>query len=119
MGTSWSWCWPSKASKRSRPGVCWWKLAPRMSRAIQARPEQFSGNLTHVMGAPQGAGPAAEAAGPLAERIQPGMVVLGADAEVIGRVKQVGAEDFLVDRELQTDVYVPFATVRTRPWSGQ
>jgi hypothetical protein len=47
------------------------------------------------------------------------MVVLGADAEVIGRVKQVGAEDFLVDRELQTDVYVPFATVRTRPWSGQ
>ncbi len=40
------------------------------------------------------------------------MVVLGADAEVIGRVKQVGAEDFLVDRELQTDVYVPFATVR-------
>ena len=78
----------------------------------QARPEQFSGNLTHVMGAPQGAGPAAEAAGPLAERIEPGMVVLGADAEVIGRVKQVGAEDFLVDRELQTDVYVPFAGVR-------
>src|SRR5919202_4586221 len=78
----------------------------------QARPEQFSGNLTHVIGAPQGAGPAAEAAGPLAERIEPGMVVLGADAEVIGRVKQVGAEDFLVDRELQTDVYVPFAGVR-------
>ena len=40
------------------------------------------------------------------------MVVLGADAEVIGRVKQVGAEDFLVDRELQTDVYVPLAAVR-------
>lgn len=44
--------------------------------------------------------------------IREGMTVVGADDKPIGRVKEVRSDDFLVDRSLQRDVYVPFSAVR-------
>jgi hypothetical protein len=65
----------------------------------------------------QGAGgPGATQAAPATagERgIAPGMVVVSADNDEIGVVKEVRADDFLVDRFLKRDIYVPFSAVRT------
>ena len=41
-----------------------------------------------------------------------GMRVVGADGDDVGKVKEVRAGDFLVDRSMQRDVYVPFDAVR-------
>lgn len=40
-----------------------------------------------------------------------GMTVFGSDGEEIGRVKEVLADRFLVDRQFWRDVYLPFARV--------
>jgi hypothetical protein len=40
------------------------------------------------------------------------MEVLGAEKERVGQVKEVRTSDFLVERSLQRDVYVPFAAIR-------
>ena len=45
-------------------------------------------------------------------QVSVGMDVLGADQERVGQVKEVRASDFLVERPLQRDVYVPFAAIR-------
>ncbi len=45
-------------------------------------------------------------------RIQVGMEVVGANANPIGRVKEVRHNDFLVDRRMQRDIYVPITAVR-------
>ena len=47
-----------------------------------------------------------------ASQIKPGMIVLGADREEIGSVKEVRTNDFLVDRKLKRDVYVPLHRVQ-------
>lgn len=41
-------------------------------------------------------------------RVQAGMVVLGADGEKVGTVKAIRVSDFLVNRPLARDIYVPF-----------
>ena len=45
-------------------------------------------------------------------QVSVGMEVLGAKTERVGQVKEVRASDFLVERRLQRDVYVPFAAIR-------
>ena len=45
-------------------------------------------------------------------QVSVGMDVLGAEKERVGQVKEVRASDFLVERPLQRDVYVPFAAIR-------
>jgi hypothetical protein len=45
-------------------------------------------------------------------QVSVGMEVLGAEKERVGQVKEVRASDFLVERPLQRDVYVPFAAIR-------
>src|SRR5689334_13919889 len=48
---------------------------------------------------------------PGAGDIQVGMSVVGLDGESVGRVKTVRESDFLVDRPMAHDVYVPFSSV--------
>jgi hypothetical protein len=43
--------------------------------------------------------------------VQVGMVVLGADKESVGLVKQVNHTDFLLDRELERDIYIPWELI--------
>jgi Uncharacterized protein conserved in bacteria (DUF2171) len=45
-------------------------------------------------------------------QVSVGMDVLGAEKERVGQVKEVRTSDFLVERSLQRDVYVPFAAIR-------
>ena len=45
-------------------------------------------------------------------QVSVGMEVLSAEKERVGQVKEVRASDFLVERSLQRDVYVPFAAIR-------
>jgi hypothetical protein len=44
-------------------------------------------------------------------RVQVGMTVVGSDLKEVGRVKEVRASDFLLDRRLQRDLYVPFEAI--------
>lgn len=41
----------------------------------------------------------------------PGMLVFGRDGVALGRVKTVRDHDFLLDRLMARDVYVPFSAV--------
>jgi hypothetical protein len=43
--------------------------------------------------------------------VQVGMVVLGSDKESVGLVNEVHPTEFLLDRELQRDVYLPLPLV--------
>jgi hypothetical protein len=45
-------------------------------------------------------------------RLAVGMDVIGPAGEVIGAVKEVRARDFLLDRSLRRDLYVPFSAIR-------
>jgi hypothetical protein len=45
-------------------------------------------------------------------QVSVGMEVFGAETERVGQVKEMRASDFLVERPLQRDVYVPFAAIR-------
>ncbi len=49
----------------------------------------------------------------LRSQIRVGMDVLGSDGERIGEVKELRDNDFVVDRHLATDIYVPFEVVQT------
>lgn len=40
------------------------------------------------------------------------MIVASADGELVGRVKEIRAVDFLLDRPMERDVYVPFSAVK-------
>ncbi len=46
-------------------------------------------------------------------QLRESMVVLGADNERIGVIKEVRTNDFLVNRRLARDVYVPFSAIRS------
>lgn len=48
----------------------------------------------------------------LGPRVAEDMTVVGSDQERIGRVKEIRMSDFLVDRPLARDVYVPFEAVQ-------
>ncbi|HET8632188.1 MAG TPA: DUF2382 domain-containing protein [Thermomicrobiales bacterium] len=51
------------------------------------------------------------AAGPYAGQLQPGMDVVGSDTDKIGTVKELRANDFLVNRTMQRDIYVPYTAL--------
>ncbi len=42
-------------------------------------------------------------------QIRQGMEVIGRDGETVGEVKEVRSNDFLVDRSMARDVYIPFS----------
>ncbi len=44
--------------------------------------------------------------------VRTGMDVVGIDGEQVGRIKEVCRADFLVDRMLQRDIYVPLDAVQ-------
>jgi hypothetical protein len=52
-----------------------------------------------------------KARSPGPEQIQPGMDVVSIDGEHIGKVKEVRTAEFLVDRPLARDLWVPFTSV--------
>ena len=58
--------------------------------------------------------PIAAAAGATSVRTQlrPSLPVFSLDGEEIGRVKEIRTDDFLVDRPMKRDIYVPFDQVR-------
>jgi hypothetical protein len=43
--------------------------------------------------------------------VRPGMEVVGSDGESVGLVKEVRAADFLLDRVMRRDLYVPYSAV--------
>jgi len=45
--------------------------------------------------------------------IREGMDVVGSDGVIVGQVKETRGTDFLVDRSMQREVYVPFSAVQT------
>ena len=47
------------------------------------------------------------------KQLREGMEVLGKNGKVVGRVKEVRNDDFLVDRDMARDVYVPFEAVKS------
>jgi hypothetical protein len=52
-----------------------------------------------------------KAAGPERGRIQVGMEVTSIDGQRVGTVKEIRQDEFLLDRPLARDVWVPFAAV--------
>ena len=46
------------------------------------------------------------------QQVRPGMEVIGREGDPVGEVKEVRANDFLVDRSLARDVYIPFSACR-------
>jgi hypothetical protein len=60
-----------------------------------------------------------KASSPGAEQIRVGMEVTSLDGERIGRVKDVGQAEFLLDRPMARDLWVPFSAVlETSAYSG-
>lgn len=47
------------------------------------------------------------------QQIRPGMEVIGRDGENVGEVKEVRSNDFLVDRSMARDIYIPMSACRT------
>ena len=41
------------------------------------------------------------------------MDVVGSDGVMVGRVREMRSNDFLVDRSMQRDLYVPFSAIQT------
>lgn len=60
-----------------------------------------------------------KASSPGAGQIDVGMRVIGVDGEEIGRVKEVRAADFLLDRPMAHDLYVPYQFVMSVPDQGE
>src|ERR1700680_3057292 len=52
-----------------------------------------------------------KASSPGQDQIKPGMEVVGIDGESISKVKTVRETEFLVDRPLARDLWVPFTSV--------
>lgn len=82
------------------------------SYPYQARPEQFPGHETEVEAAAARIATGEPVTGVAPGQIRAGMLVVGSDGEIVGTVKQARQNDFLLDRELQTDLYVPVDAVR-------
>jgi hypothetical protein len=60
-----------------------------------------------------------EASGPGPNQVQVGMDVTSIDGERIGQVKEVLEQEFLIDRPLARDLWVPFAAVlATEDYTG-
>ena len=52
--------------------------------------------------------------GRMNRQIRPGMEVVGRDGEHVGEVKEVRSNDFLVDRSMARDIYIPFHACEMR-----
>jgi uncharacterized membrane protein len=78
----------------------------------QVRPEQFPGHETQLEAQARQAAAGEPVSPPASANIRPGMMVISSDGEIVGRVKQARRSEFLLDRELQTDLYVPIDAVR-------
>ena len=60
-----------------------------------------------------------KASGPGADQITVGAAVVTIDGERIGTIKEVRGEEFLIDRPMARDYWVPFsAVVRAGPTGG-
>lgn len=60
-----------------------------------------------------------KASGPGASQIEVGMEVTSLDGERLGTVKEVAAGEFLIDRPLARDLWVPFdAVLATQDYTG-
>ena len=46
-------------------------------------------------------------------QLREAMDVVGSDGVMVGRVKETRSNDFLVDRSMQRDLYVPFSAIQT------
>jgi hypothetical protein len=60
---------------------------------------------------PEQEGEILKASGPGASQIEVGMEVTTIDGQRIGKVKSLGNEEFLIDRPLARDLWVPFVAV--------
>jgi hypothetical protein len=58
-----------------------------------------------------GVGPASAGETGAWRDIRPGMEVVGSDGESVGLVKEVRTADFLLDRVMRRDLYVPYSAV--------
>lgn len=58
------------------------------------------------------------ASNPGAGQIDVGMVVVGADGHNLGKVKEIRASDFLLNRPFAHDLYVPFQFIMSVPDMG-
>ncbi len=47
------------------------------------------------------------------QNVNVGMSVVGSEGDTVGTVKEVRGTDFLVDRRMQRDVYVPLDAVQS------
>jgi hypothetical protein len=52
-----------------------------------------------------------KASGPDTSRIEVGTPVKSVDGETVGKVKELGETEFLVDRPMARDLWIPFASV--------
>jgi hypothetical protein len=60
---------------------------------------------------PSDTGGILKASGPGVEQIAPGMSVVSIDGGHIGKVKEVANSEFLVDRPMLRDLWIPFTAV--------
>ena len=60
-----------------------------------------------------------KASSPGAGQIDVGMDVLGVDGQSVGRVKEVRGADFLLERPLAHDLFVPYQFVLSVPDQGE
>lgn len=47
------------------------------------------------------------------QNLREGMEVIGSDGKVVGRVKEIRARDFLIDRDMARDIYAPIEMIRS------
>jgi len=59
-----------------------------------------------------------KASGPGANQIDVGLEVIGFDGERVGKVKEVRPNDFLLDRPMAHDLYVPYTFIMSVPDRG-
>lgn len=85
------------------------------SYPFEARPEEFPGSEKIAPAPP----PEAETAQEFHDHIRNGMDVIGSNGETVGTVKEIHDSDFLVDRERNTDIFVPFSAVQNVVVSNQ
>lgn len=85
------------------------------SYPFEARPEQFPGSEKIAPAPPS----VAETTQQIHDHIRRGMDVIGSNGERVGEVKNIHDTDFLVDRERQTDIFVPFSAVQDVVVSNQ
>ena len=100
-------------TQRERVGVEDTAQRPRAGVAdvgtAETRPVETA---TGGVAATPSAGVAGDRTADVSRQARAGMEVVGSDGERVGTVKEVRAEDLLVDRAMRRDLYVPLAAIR-------